>query len=64
MPCLRSASFTARYVRSVGQDVSPGKCVLLRTSKSVKMAMKMWDISGDGSFLDSSVGCQGFWWAS
>ena len=47
---FESASFTARYVRSVGQDVSPGKCVLLRTSKSVKMAMKMWDISGDGSF--------------
>ena len=27
-----SASFTAKYVR-VGQDVSPGECVLLSTSK-------------------------------
>ena len=35
-----SARFTARYVRSVGQDVSPGKCVLLSTSKSVRKAME------------------------
>ena len=45
-----SARFTAQYVRSVGKDVSPGKCVLLSTSKSVRKAMKLWDISGDGSF--------------
>ena len=45
-----SARFTAQYVRSVGQDVSPGKCVFLSTSKSVRKAMKLWDISGDGSF--------------
>ena len=47
---LDSARFTAQYVRSVGHDVSPGKCVLLRTSKSVRKAMKLWDISGCGSF--------------
>ena len=34
-----SANFTAQYVRSVGQDVSPGKCVLLSTSKSVWKAI-------------------------
>ena len=45
-----SARFTAQYVRSVGQDVSPGKCALLSTSKSVRKAMKLWDISGDGGF--------------
>ena len=39
---------TARYVRSVGQDVSPGKCVLFSTSKAVRMGMKNWDVSGDG----------------
>ena len=33
---FESARFTAQYVRSVGQDVSPGKCVLLSTSKSVR----------------------------
>ena len=47
---FESAHFTARYVRSVGQDVSPGKCVLLSTSKAVRRAMKLWDISGDGGF--------------
>ena len=45
-----SARFTVRYVRSVCQDVSPGKCVLLSTSKSVRKAMKLWDVSGDGGF--------------
>ena len=47
---FESASFTALYVRSVGQDVSPGKCVLLSTSKTVRKAMKLWDILGDGVF--------------
>ena len=45
-----AARFTAQYVRSVGQDVSLGKCILLSTSKSVRRAMKLWDISGDGKF--------------
>ena len=45
-----SSRFTAQYVRSVGQDVSPVKCVLLSTSKSVRKAMKLWDISGGRSF--------------
>ena len=43
---FESAHFTAQYVRSVGQDVSVGKCVLLSTSR----ALKLWDISGDGGF--------------
>ena len=39
-PCalFEAARFTAQYVRSVGQDVSSGKCVLLSTSKSVRKA--------------------------
>ena len=45
-----SARFAALYGRSVGQDVFPGKCVLLSTSKSVRTAMKLWDISGGGGF--------------
>ena len=61
---FESASFTAQYVWSVGQGVSPGKCVLLSTSKSVRKAMKLWDISGDGGFLEGSAGCQGSWWSS
>ena len=47
---FESAHFTAQYVRSVGQDVSPGKCVFLSTSKSVRKAIKLWDISGDDGF--------------
>ena len=47
---FESAYFTARHVRLVGQDVSHGKCVLLSTSKAVRRAMKLWDISGDGGF--------------
>ena len=49
---FESAHFTAQYVRLVGQDVSPGKCVcvLLSTSRAVRRAMKLCDISGDGGF--------------
>ena len=47
VPSFDAAGFTSRYARAVGQDVSPGKCVLLSTSKSV---MKLWDISGRGGF--------------
>ena len=51
-PCalFEAAWFTAQNVRSVGQDVSPGKCVLLSTSKSVRKALKLWDASGGGGF--------------
>ena len=64
-PLFESARFTAQYVRSVGQDVSPGKCVLLSTSKSVRKARKLWDISGGGGgFFGRSAGCQGFGWSS
>ena len=47
---FESAYFTAKYVRLVGQDVSPGECVLLSTSRAVRKAMKLWDISGDGGY--------------
>ena len=47
---FESARFIAQYVRSVGQDVSLGKCVLFSTSKSVRRAMKLWDVSGNGRF--------------
>ena len=47
---FESARFTAQYVWSVGQDVSLGKCVLLSTFKSVRRAMKLWGVAGDGGF--------------
>ena len=43
-----ATGFTVQYVRSVGQDVSPGKCVLLSSSKVVRTSMKLLDVSGDG----------------
>ena len=49
LPDVRCQVHCSVCVRSVGQDVSPGKCVLL-TSKSVRKAMRLWDISGVGSF--------------
>ena len=55
------ARFTAQYVRSVGQDVSPGKCVLLSTSKSVRKAMKLRDISGDGGFWNVQLDVRDLW---
>ena len=41
-----ASRFTVQYVMSVGQDVSPGKCVLLSTSEAVRKTMKLWDVSG------------------
>ena len=51
-------------VRSVGQDVSPGKCVLLSTSKTVRKAMKLWDNSGDGGCWKIQLDVRDFWWSS
>ena len=45
---IDAARFTSQYVRSVGQDVSTGKCVPLSTSKTVRRVMRRWDVSGDG----------------
>ena len=50
MPLLILLGSLLNILRSVGQDVSPGKCVLLSTSKSVRKAMRLWEISGGGSF--------------
>ena len=60
-----AARFTSRYVCVVGQDVSLGKCVLHSTSKYVRRAMKLWDISGDGKLWKVQLDIrQGSWWAS
>ena len=46
VPFYDAARFTSQYVRAF----DPGKRVLLSTSQSVRKAMKLWDISGEGSF--------------
>ena len=45
---LLSARFTTKYVRLVGQEPAPSKCVLLSTSREVRKDMKDWVLSQDG----------------
>ena len=45
---LRAAWFTYCYVRLVGQEFAPSKCVLLRTSKVVRRDMRDWLLSQEG----------------
>ena len=45
---LRAARFTTGYVRLVGQEPAPSKCVLLSTSREVRKDMKDWVLSQDG----------------
>ena len=65
---LRAAKFTTGYVRSVGQEPAPSKCVLLSTSKAVRVEMRGWvfcdeghkwivklDVRDLGGHLDTSV---------
>ena len=41
---LRAAKFTSAYVRLVGQEPAPSKCVLMSTSAAVRRDMKDWVI--------------------
>ena len=43
-----AARFTTGYVRLVGQEPAPSKCVLLSTSREVRKDMKDWVLSGEG----------------
>ena len=45
---LSAARFTTRYVRLVGQEPAPSKCVLLSTFREVRKDMKDWVLSQDG----------------
>ena len=45
---LSAARFTTQYVRLVGQEPAPSKCVLLSTSREVRKGMKDWVLSQDG----------------
>ena len=42
---LHAARFTTGYVRLVGQEPAPSKCVLLSTSREVRKNMKDWVLS-------------------
>ena len=45
---LHAARFTTGYVRLVGQEPAPSKCVLLSTSRVVRRDMKCWVLSQEG----------------
>ena len=45
---LRAARFTTGYVRLVGQELAPSKCVLSSTSRTVLTDMKDWVLSEEG----------------
>ena len=45
---LHAARFTTKYVRLVGQEPAPSKCVHLSTSGDVRKDMKDWVLSQEG----------------
>ena len=45
---LNAARFTTSYVRLVGQEPAPSKCVLLSTSREVRRDVKEWVLSQEG----------------
>ena len=46
---LNAARFTTGYVRLVGQEPAPSKCVLLSTSREIRRDMKEWVLSLEGN---------------
>ena len=45
---LAAAQYTVSYVRAVGQEASPSKCVLLSTSKAARRRMTAWRNRNEG----------------
>ena len=45
---LSAARFNTGYVRLVGQEPAPSKCVLLSTSRDVRKDLKDWVLSQEG----------------
>ena len=48
---LNAARFTTGYVRLVGQEPAPSKCVLSSTSRAVRRDMREWVLSREGDKL-------------
>ena len=47
---LEAAQYTVSYVRAVGQEASPSKCVLLSTSRAARRRMTAWCTGNEGCF--------------
>ena len=52
---LNAARFTTGYVRLVGQEPAPSKCVLSSTSRVVRKDVKDWVLSQEGDSGLSSL---------
>ena len=48
---LRAARFAVGYVRLVGQERAPRKCVLRSTSRAVRSDMRYWVVTDEGDRL-------------
>ena len=45
---LRAARFTTGYVKLVGQEPAPSKCVFLSTSRFARREMRDWVVTDEG----------------
>ena len=54
---LRAARFTVWYVRLVGQEPAPRKCVLMSTSRTVRNDMRRWVVPDDGDCWSVKLVC-------
>ena len=45
---FRAARFTTGYVRLVGQEPAPSKCVFMSTSGDVRKEMRDWVVTDEG----------------
>ena len=58
---LNAARFTTGYVRLVGQEPAPSKCVLSSTSRAVRKDMKDWVLSLEGDKWSVKFDVLGIW---
>ena len=60
---LAAARFITGYVRLVGQEPAPSKCVFLSTSREVRYSMKGWVLSQEGDQWSVRFDARDFGWA-
>ena len=60
---LDAAQYTVSYVRAVGQEASPGKCVLLSTSKAARRRMTAWRNRNEGCFWAVKLDVRDLGWS-
>ena len=58
---LRAARFTVGYVRLVGQEPAPRKCVLMSTSRAVRCDMRGWVVADEGDRWSVKLDVRDLW---